>query len=348
MAQSNKSKKKPRRRHDEVLKGFFSAKAAARSLVQEFMAGGWAGELDLASMEDVPTEHIGLGGQARRSDAAWRVRLRDSARSVVFHVEFQSAVDPNMLLRSFEYVGHLYKFLSKDGARIAGGVPVVLSGVLYIGAKPWDAPTATDQLAPPGSPTLARLQTRHRYAVLDMRSAATRDLPCDGSVLRWLAELLRDWRALSRLVDALAEDYSGPEHADLREGFAMVAEEALLAAGASLDTVRNVVEQVKKPNGGTRMSWQIAEEFEKVRQEGRAEGRAEGRHEGRAEGRHEGRADFAVRSAARKFGADVADELRSALATAGPEAAQDMADAIIDCETADELLARAVQRGSAN
>ena len=31
--------------------------------------------------------------------------------------QFQSAVDPNMLLRSFEYIGHLYKFLSKDGAR---------------------------------------------------------------------------------------------------------------------------------------------------------------------------------------------------------------------------------------
>ncbi len=287
-------------------------------------------------MEDVPTEHIGLGGQARRSDAAWRVRLRDSARSVVFHVEFQSAVDSNMLLRSFEYVGHLYKFLSKEGARTGGGVPVVLSGVLYIGGKPWDAPTATDQLAPPGSPTLARLQTRHRYAVLDMRSASKRDLPSDGSVLRWLAELLRDWRALPRLVDALAEDYSGPEHADVREGFAMVAEEALLAGGASLDAVRNVVEQIKKPNGGTRMSWQIAEEFERTRREGHQEGRAEGRHEGQA--------DFAVRYAARKFGAEVADELRRALAMAGPEATEHMADAIIDCETADELLARAMHR----
>ena len=82
---------------------------------------------------------------------------------------------------------------------------VVLSGVPYIDTKPWDAPTATDQLAPPRSPTLARLQTRHRYAVLDMCSAATRDLPCGGSVLRWLAELLCDWRALPRLVDALAQ-----------------------------------------------------------------------------------------------------------------------------------------------
>lgn len=344
MAQSNK-RRKPRRKHDEVLKGFFSAKAAARSLVQEFLAGGWAGELDLASMEDVPTEHIGLGGQARRADAAWRVRLRDSARSVVFHVEFQSAVDPNMLLRSFEYVGHLYKFLSRDGSRTGGGVPVVLSGVLYIGSKPWDAPTATDQLAPPGSPTLARLQTRHRYAVLDVRSAPKRNLPCGGSVLRWLADLLRDWRALPRLVDALAEDYSGPEHADVREGFAMVAEEALLAGGASLDVIRNVVEQIKKPNGGTRMSWQIAEEFERTRREGHYEGREEGRREGRREGRHEGQADFAVRSAARKFGAEVADELRRVLATAGPEAAEHMADAIIDCETADELLASTMHRG---
>lgn len=276
------------------------------------------------------------GGQVRRSDAAWRVQLRRSAHSVVFHVEFQSAVDRNMLLRSLEYVGHLYKFLSKDGAGAGGVVPVVLSGVLYIGNRPWDAPTATDQLAPPGSPTLARLQTRHRYAVLDMRSVATRDLPCGGSVLRWLAELLRDWRSLPRLVDALAEDYGGPEHADLREGFAMVAEEALLAAGTSLNAVRSIVEQVTKPNGGTRMSWQIAEEFEKARREGRMEGR------------REGQADFALRCATRKFGAEAADKLRRALASAGPEVAEDVADAIMDSETADELLARAMHENSTN
>ncbi len=69
---------------------------------------------------------------------------------------------PIMLLRSFEYVGHLYKFLSRAESRADAAVPVVLSGVFYVGNKPWDAPTVTDQLAPPGSPTLAQLQTRHQ------------------------------------------------------------------------------------------------------------------------------------------------------------------------------------------
>ncbi len=335
--------------HDEVLKAFFSGKAAVRSLVQDFMARGWADELDLSDVEDVPTEHIGLvGGQARRSDAAWRVRLRDSAHSVVFHVEFQSAVDPNMLLRSFEYVGHLYKFLSNNENRADGTVPVVLSAVLYVGSKPWDAPTATDQLAPPGSRTLAQLQTRHQYGVLDARAADERDLPSGGSVLRWLVELLRDWRTLPALVDALAERCSGPEHASVREGFAVVVEEALLAAGARLDVVRDVVQQVKHPKRGAHMTWQIAEEFEQARHEGRQEGREEGLAQGVVQGETRGREQLAVRFAARKFGTETADELRRALASAGPEAAEQIADAIVDSDTGDELLARVLRGDAAN
>ena len=345
MAKPAARPKRPRRMHDEVLKGFFSGKAAVRSLVQEFMARGWADELDLSNVEDIPTEHIGLvGGQARRSDAAWRVRLRDSAHSVVFHVEFQSAVDPNMLLRSFEYVGHLYKFLSNNEGRAGAAVPVALSGVLYVGNKPWDAPTATDQLAPPGSRTLAQLQTRHQYGVLDARSAKERDLPSGGSVLRWLVELLRDWRTLPALVDALAERCGGPEHADVREGFAMVVEEALLAAGARLDAVRDVVQQVKHPKRGAHMTWQIAEEFEQARQEGRKEGLAQGVVQGETRGREQ----LAVRFAARKFGTETADELRRALASAGPEAAEQIADAIVDSDTGDELLARVLRGDAAN
>ncbi len=169
-------------------------------------------------------------------------------------------------------------------------------------------------------------------------------MPAGGSVLRWLVELLRDWRTLPALVDALAEHCSGPEHAGMREGFAMVVEEAMLAADARLDAVRDVVQQVKHPRRGAHMTWQIAKEFEQARREGREEGLAQGVVQGETRGREQ----FAVRFAARKFGTETADELRRALASAGPRAAEQIADAIVDSDNGDELLARLMSGDAAN
>ena len=211
-------RKRPRK-HDEVLKAFFAHPLAARSLVCDFMARDWHAELDLGSIREVPTEHVSPGPKLRRIDAAWWVPLRHCGRAVVFHVEYQSAVAHDMLFRSLEYVAQLYRFLdagrkwrNPDGS----GAPAVVSSVLHVGPEPWRAPASVAGLAPPGSPNVARRQTAHLYEVLDSRSAAEQDLPPDGTLLRWLVDLVRDWRQLGRVTEALVARYGGPEHAGVR------------------------------------------------------------------------------------------------------------------------------------
>ena len=342
MADSGDIPAKPRRRHDQVLKSFFASPPCAQSFVRDFAARGWARELRLRSIRDLPTEHIGFAGQARRSDAAWRVPLRRGPGSVVFHVEFQSSVDRDMLARSLEYAAHLNRFFSRPGAaaEFAGPAPVVLSYVFYAGSRPWDAPRTAAELAPPGSPTLAALQAQHRYRVLDARSAPERDLPNEGTILRLLVDVIRDHCAMPQVVDALAKRYAGPEHAGVRAGFAAWAEEAMRALGQSEEAIGAAVEQIKNPREGGRMSWQVVEAVEEAREQGVVQGREQGLAEGVARGREQGTA-LMVRQAARKFGPETGEQLARILRSASAEAAGEVADAILDCETGDELLAKA-------
>ena len=76
----------------------------------------------------------------------------------------------------------------------------------------------------------------------------------------------------------------------------------------------------------------------------REEGRAEGIEEGRAEGIEEGLAherELLVRQATRKFDVAVARRLGEFLADADATRLTETGDWIIDCDTGEELIARA-------
>ena len=334
---------KSRRKHDEVLKAFFAQPLAARSLVQDFMARGWHHQLDLDAMRELPTEHVSPNGpNVRRIDAAWWVPFRHGGRAVVFHVEYQSAVDHDMLFRNLEYVANLYRFLkgSAQWRSPDGSVPAVLSNVFHVGPKPWRPVTSLAVLAPPGSPEVAQRQTVHLYGMLDSMSALAQELPPGDTLLRWLVDLVRDWRHLDRVTEALAASYGGPEHAGVREGYAVWAEEATRAMGVAEATIARIVERIRHPREGGRMFWQAVEAAEELRREGREQGREQGLERGREQGLAEKRA-MVVRQAGRRFGSETAERLRRILASSGSEVVEEAADAVVDCDTGDKLLVRA-------
>ena len=76
-------------------------------------------------------------------------------------------------------------------------------------------------------------------------------------------------------------------------------------------------------------------------QEGRQEGRQEGHQEGRQEGRQEGSRTVLERQVAKKFGADAAVQLSGVIGSLhGRDQLDAAADAIIECDTVAELVAR--------
>ena len=333
---------KPRRKHDQVLKAFFAHPLAARSLVRDFMARGWHRQLDLDALRELPTEHVSPDGPSiRRADAAWWVPFRDHRRAVVFHVEYQSSVDRDMIFRNLEYVARIYRFLkaNKQWQNLDGTLPAVLSNVLHVGSKPWGAPTSLAVLAPPGSPEAAQRQTLHLHGMLDAMSVPEPDLPPDDTLLRWLVDLVRDWRNLAPVTDALATHYGGPEHAGLREGYAVWAKEAARAMDLAPAAIERIAARIRHPKKGDDMFWQAEEAARELRREGREQGLEQGRAQGLEQGLADKRA-LVVRLAGRRFGSETAERLRRVLAASGPEAVDQAADAVVDCDTGDKLLAR--------
>ena len=93
------------------------------------------------------------------------------------------------------------------------------------------------------------------------------------------------------------------------------------------------------------MYTQIEDEMARLRAEGRQEGRQEGHQEGRQKGRREGRQEgfraVLGRQVAKKFGADAAVQLSGLIGSLhGRDQLDAAADAIIECDTVAELVAR--------
>ena len=136
-------------------------------------------------------------------------------------------------------------------------------------------------------------------------------------ILTWLRELERDGGTgkVRAVLDEVLEACPGPEHAGIAEAF------ALWAMGAA-------------------RKWGRSEEMARLRDEGRREGHREGYREGYREGRR-GARTLLERQVTKKFGADAAVQLSGVIGSMdGRDQLDAAADAIVECDTAAELLAR--------
>ena len=332
----------PRRRHDQVYKFFFSQAATVAELLEDYLAPDWVDQLDLSTLRKLAPERVGPQLARRQADMLWRVDFRHQPGFLVLLLEFQSRPDPFMAARVLRYVADTY-----DDAPY---LPPVLVCVVHNGKPPWDAAVDIAELLRPTLAPLREFAARLLHRVLDMRAAPRRSLP-KRRILTWLRELERDGGAVDKVLavlDEVVEAYPGPEHARIAKAFELWAVGAARLWGrseAELSQITNVLEARK-------MYTQIREEIARLRAEGRAEGLQEGRRDGRRDGRREGHRDgrreghreearTLLRQAAKKFGADAAAQLAGVVGDVdGRERLDAMADAVIECDSVAELLAR--------
>ncbi len=336
------------RRHDETYKLLFSRAPPAADLIRDFAAHGWSRTLDLATLEPFPTESVSPELQRRLGDCAWRAWFKDGRASVVFLVEFQSSLDREMLFRTMDYsqAAHL-AFHRYPGLRDPGGaVPYTMSVVVYSGVPPWDAVATLAEFVR-GRPRLPPEAVRglggdlahaHGHRVLDLQSAFGQDLLPGDSVLSWTAALERaPWTHLPRVRRSLARRWGGPEHSDVRSALAMWTEERLRVASGPAERRRQAVEWIIEPRGEGDMEtyedWARGHE-----QRGWERGRAEGREQGREQGRAEQGRSMVLRQASRRFGAETAQRLEGLVEGMGAKELARVGDAVVDCDTGDELL----------
>jgi Putative transposase, YhgA-like len=115
--------------------------------LQEFVAGPWLDDLDLAGMTRENAKfHTGTGDR-REGDILWRIPRRDGGDTyLVLLLEFQSTQDHWMALRMLVYASLLWQQLVNEKRLLPDGrlppiLPVVLTATGRMGGTAGAAPT---------------------------------------------------------------------------------------------------------------------------------------------------------------------------------------------------------------
>ena len=315
---------------DPIYKRIYAFAEMVADLLRSVAPKATLEALDLRTLEKVPAEYVGDHFQQRHGDTVWRVRVGgpDSAWAyVLVLLEFQASSDATMALRVNEYTVMLYRELLRAKMVEPGQLPLVLPVVLYNGESRWTAADNVRDLIVSTGPTdtvLDAFQPSQRYLLVDLRHAKADYV---GELTTGVARLEQISKTddLKEVAWHFAAALGGPEHEELRR------------------TIRDWVFAIRErmmgvDDPGLPPADLTLEEMAMTLEERVAQWPEQWKREGIVQGRRE-----QLRSQAEaRFGTLTAQRLFTSLQREDdPQRLDEIATALVRCETGDELLRQA-------
>ena len=311
----------------------FAHRRTVADLLRGF-AGKLARHLDFSTLERLPasfvTEHLGQ----RHADMLWKIRTTDGSwLYLLVLLEFQSTVDHHMALRMLDYTVRVLQGLGSDDRGPSGKYPPLLPVVIYNGERRWTAATDIRELFATMPDQLLGYRPRHQYLLLDLRALDPTALPPENVVsLIAMLERARSQGQLEKLGASLADWLLRVGETRLLDSFEAWIRQVLSrtdTAGRTLELrTRNEEEEV-------------ATLAERVRKWG-DELNQQWLEKGIEQGREQGERQMVFRLAAHRFGPGIAGQLAPLLdKLSDPERIAAVATMVLECETAEEFIARA-------
>ena len=342
-----------RQPHDKSAKLFYGdkrmvAEFLAKHVFGKIVPADVAADIDLDGLQPGPTEHVDPKLRtSRHADLVWRAPFRDSWFYIVLLFEFQSTSDWRMAVRILLETALVYDYMSRGKeATKAHQLPPVLPIVVHVGTEPWTAPTRLEDLLADEAKAFLPFALGHQSVLVSESEEAEKlehvTTAREAALkLRYAADGAEFQEAVAALRSLL------PPDSVAREGLLAWVRSSMLDEGAKEEVVAQL-EHLDDLAGPVVKTWWAKERREILRkgqeegrQEGRQEGRREGRQEGREHGRREGSRALLERLVANKFGADAAVQLAGLIGGLdGRDELDAAADAVIECDTVAELLAR--------
>ena len=329
---------------DPIYKRLYSFAEMVADLLLSVLPASTFETLDLHSLEQVPAEYVGDDFHQRRGDAVWRLKaagVEGGWTYVLVLLEFQSGSDSTMAMRVTEYTLMLQRELLRAKTAVVGKFPPVLPIVLYNGESQWTAARDVRDLFAPTGPALAPYQPSQRYILLDERHA---EADYAGQLTSAVAKLeqSRSPMDLMRLADVLAKLIDGLEQEGLRRTFAdwlRVLYRRLQSPDEPAPPPKLTLEEVRMT-----LEERVARWPDQWIRRGMEQGIEQGRAEGIEQGIERGKREQLRRQAEVRFGAETAERLFALLRREDNLQRIDMiAEAVVRCETSDELLRHAGQ-----
>ena len=343
---------------DEFYKIVFAFPRMVRDLVRGFLPTQWTDGLDLDRLELLPTAYVSDSWHKRYGDRVWKVPYREGTDHppgayAVLMLEFQSAVDVTMPVRMLVYAGLLMQELLRQRQGVVSDVklPRIMPVVIHRGRRRWTAPLSVTEMTLPAHDT-EDYQPRMSYLALDEWHLSPHDLPDDDLVSSLIALETSEGEALDRAVAALAILLDDPIDAEIRQAFrdwvehlrplqalaqrrsntAMLTEERMTLLESVNQRLQKWYDELERQADERGMARGIEQGIERGIEQGMARGREQILIEERS---------LLRRMAERRFGDIVAASVAAVLADIDDsEGFAAVGDAIVDCNTSDELLQR--------
>ncbi len=333
-----KRKRPENPKHDASYKNFFSHPRTVADTLRGF-ARDFARHLDFATLERLPasfvTEHLGK----RHTDMLWRIEsVGGGWVYILILLEFQSTVDRRMAVRMMDYTATIWMRLGKEDLGPRGEYPFVLPVVIYNGERRWTAATDIGDLLGPMPSEPLGYRPRLRYLLIEIQSEDPSLLPADN-VLAMIArfEQARTAAALEELAVELADWLEATGEPELDGAFQTWIELVLTQRhGPKGEKLRRTL-RTRKREKGTMTLLERARKWGEERdhlwlQKGIEKGIEKGIQRDR---------QLMHRMAGRRFGPGTAEHLLPILERiSDPEGIACIADAVIECDTAEEFLRR--------
>ena len=321
---------------DPIYKRIYAFVEMVADLLRSIVPAATLEALDLRSLEKVPASYVGDDFRQRRGDTVWRVRAEGTGGGwayVLVLLEFQSKNDVTMALRVNEYTVMLCRELLRAKVAKRGQLPLVLPVVLYNGEYRWTAADNVRDLLVPAGSMLDAFQPSQRYLLLDLRHAKA---DYAGELTTGVARLeqIRTPDDLKEVAGFLAAALAGAEHEELRHAF----RDWVFALGVHM---KGAADPRPPPPDLT------LEDIAMTLEERVAEWPKQWRREGELQGIVQGRREQLRSQAEVRFGASTAQRLFASLQREDdPQRLDEIAVALVRCETGDELLRQASQAAS--
>ena len=322
-------------KHDAGYKSMF----ADWRMVEQVLCGLFsdlARELDLSTLRRLPADFVMASGLLRRAgDRLWRVDFHDPQWAPLFVLlEFQSTPDPRMAWRILEYRTLALEEAVKQGVAGPSGLrPLFLAIVIYNGIEAWNDPAAGERPVPKN---VLDYESPRLYRLMDMHRDGTSGLPPDNLVTAVVK--IETMKSIDQLPRVANDVFRWGRRPGYRQAVAAIA-----------GWFDQVVAPRKWP--GVRWAELLDMELDEVEEESMLAETVkrwteEWYQEGRQEGRQEGTIATLRDLVTLKFGAEVAAQLPALLeGLSEADRVAVVAAAVLQCDTGDEFIARAVRGG---
>ncbi len=258
---------------------------------------------------------------------------------ILILLEFQSEVDPWMVLRIDVYTGLLYQQLVDERQwRVTDGLPPVLPIVIYNGESVWSAPVAMRDLIhlPPESP-LWKYQPQMRYHVLEeVRSSIKKSDSLDSllAIFFRMGHPLQPETLIEASRELVGWFQAHPASNDLKPLF-----RELLVAGlhkrSGIETTMPIPEELEEVV--VMLERYVEKWAQEIEQRGIQAGIAIGEQRAAQQGEQKGRAALLLRQLRHRFGT-LPESIESTVLSADIAQLEEWSDRVLDASLLCEVI----------